>query len=386
MIYESQTDTTMDGPPFSGVKVYLPVEPRFQSRLSIAMRPFLVLPFVALLAVYAIVALLVVVVSGTAVLVRGSIPEALKEVLVGYVRYKASVLAYATLLTRALPAVHVGPTVRDRVDVLFAEYQPTRLETLVRLLLALPAIILGEAVTLGLIVMAIVAWVCGVVRARIPRDLHQCSAVSTRFIVRASAYTFLLTNQQPFKGSLAEEIIGVPVLPDPEATPEELGDEVRVTVSPLARQLVIVTLVLGLFGGSAAAVTYQISSSNADHLASLQVATLKIFLQTDDIVGKFSQESMNCPTVVCRNFAGVNAAEALSNDVHMFTQNNHFPPSMFDVYAPFLENVQAIEQHLLYVGASRTAKEQLMIQRTLIFPVVLELGKNEIKLMAALSK
>jgi hypothetical protein len=68
---------------------------------------------------------------------------------------------------------------------------------LARAALALPALLLGTAYALVVLVAAVLAWVAALVTGRMPGGLRDLGASSVRYQAQVAAYVFLLTARYP---------------------------------------------------------------------------------------------------------------------------------------------------------------------------------------------
>jgi hypothetical protein len=196
-------------PGFSGgearVLVGIDLNPPRQSRWSVLFRFFLWLPLVMVLAVIWLAAFFVVVAAWFSALFTKRVPDGMQRFLTMALRFHANVLAYEFLLIPRWPGITLNQKVNDQVRIEVNHTELRRTAVFFRLILAIPALIVQEAVSLGSYPLLVVMWVWGIVTGQESRALHQALALVLRFSIRYQAYLLLLTPTQPFKGFFGDE-------------------------------------------------------------------------------------------------------------------------------------------------------------------------------------
>lgn len=166
-------------------------------RLIAAFRPLLALPHLYWLALWAVPALIVAGAAWVAALAVGRVPVPLHRFLAAFVREIAHVSAFLHLVGRPYPGF-VGREGSYPIDLTIAPpARQRRLGVLARAALALPALLLGTAYALVLLVAAVLAWVAALVTGRMPGGLRDLGASSVRYQAQVAAYVFLLTARYP---------------------------------------------------------------------------------------------------------------------------------------------------------------------------------------------
>jgi hypothetical protein len=136
------------------------------------------------------------VVSWFTILVRGQHLDGIRTYTMYYLRWRTRVLAYVALLTDAYPpfgdaaypvTVTAGdpPLPRDSASVAL------------RLVLAIPQLIVLFFVMIGWIVATIAAWLAILITGRYPASLHAFSVGAMRWSLRVEAYLLLLVDAYP---------------------------------------------------------------------------------------------------------------------------------------------------------------------------------------------
>jgi hypothetical protein len=136
-------------------------------------------------------------------LARGRTPDAVHTWLERYVRYAMHVGAYVLVLADPYPKFRgwLGTYPVDlRVE---PSVKQSRLKILVRLLLAIPALIFAYVLGIVGTVVAVIAWVCALAVARVPTGVQRLGIYCLRFQVQTAGYLFLLTDRYP---TLASEV------------------------------------------------------------------------------------------------------------------------------------------------------------------------------------
>lgn len=168
-----------------------------RSRLIVFFRPLLAIPHLAWLVLWSAAAIVAAVGAWAAALVTGQVPLALHGFLAAYVRYATHVLAFLFLVGRRFPGF-AGAAGSFDVDVeIGAPDRQRRSTTLLRLFLALPAILIAGLLAGAAFVVASLGWWCALVTGRMPERLLNVGASCLRFGVQTYAYLFLLTDRYP---------------------------------------------------------------------------------------------------------------------------------------------------------------------------------------------
>lgn len=169
-----------------------------RSRLTTFLRPILTIPLWIVLYVYGILAMIAVVIAWFAILLTGGYPQPLYDFVASFTRFEVRVTAYAALLCDPYPAFS------DRDDAAYPvrmEFSPldrySRLKTLVRVILAIPIVILRYVMNLLLEISAIFAWFIIVIMGRLPKGMHDMMVLANSYMARSDAYLYLLTETYP---------------------------------------------------------------------------------------------------------------------------------------------------------------------------------------------
>jgi Domain of unknown function (DUF4389) len=199
------------------------MDPPRQSRWTVLFRGILAIPLIFIAAVMTVAAEFVTVIAWFAALFTGRVPESFQEFLTGWLRLYANVLSYMFLLIPRWPGVAFSPKPRDQVTLEIDHVRLNRAAVFFRLILAIPANIVGELLLLGSAPILLVMWLWGTVTGREPRALHQAMALVLRFQTRLQAYITLVSPTQPwhalFGDGLATAESTSSAVPTPPAAP-----------------------------------------------------------------------------------------------------------------------------------------------------------------------
>jgi hypothetical protein len=244
----SRTIGLSDGP--AHVDLLLSLEPPRQNRISIFLRWLLALPHFFVLGTIFYIACIGAIGGWFAALFTGRLPRGLQKFLTGYLRYAANVDAYSTLLTNKWPSINFEPQADSMVDVDISQVPLNRLAVLGRIVLAIPAYVVGTLFGFGVYPCLFTMWVVGSVTGKVPRPLHQAVATILRFQFRLLAYMLLVTPLQPFSGVFGDVIETAQAVDGGAELGSSDGSEGTWRIVVWARRLIVATLVIGLIGSA----------------------------------------------------------------------------------------------------------------------------------------
>ena len=173
---------------------------RRRNRWLVFFRLPLAVPHFVWVTIWGIAAFVMAVLAWLLALVLGRVPDWLHRFLAAYVRYSTHVIAFLYVLGGPYPGF-VGRAGSYPVDL---EVEPTapqsRLKTLFRLFLALPAFLAGGAFSTVTLLAGIGAWWAALFVGRIPEGLKGLLAWTIRYQSQLYGYLFLLTDRYPYTG------------------------------------------------------------------------------------------------------------------------------------------------------------------------------------------
>lgn len=170
-----------------------------RNRLTTFFRLILMIPLAIVLYVFGIVAYIAIVIAWFAIVLTGRYPAGLFKFVADFNRFLARVTAYGALLTDVYPpfngAADPAYPVRMEFDGPLESY--SRLKTLLRIILAIPIVILRYVMGLLLEIGAFAAWFVIVVTGKMPRGLFDLMVLANSYTARSDAYLYLLTETYP---------------------------------------------------------------------------------------------------------------------------------------------------------------------------------------------
>jgi len=189
-----------------------------RSRLTVFFRLLLGLPHYVWLALWGLLACLAAIASWFATLLAGRSPAALHRFLSAYVRYLTHVGAFVYLIANPFPGF-VGEAGRYPVQATIEPARRQRRATVgLRLILALPALILASAYGSLMLVAAVLGWFAALATGKQPRGMRNSGALGLRYGVQTAGYLLLLTDGYPYSGPCAGPASGggqPPTIPVP---------------------------------------------------------------------------------------------------------------------------------------------------------------------------
>jgi len=192
-----------------------------RSRLTVFFRLLLAIPHLIWIALWSIAAIFAALAMWTVALLTGRPPRRLHGFLAAYVRYGTHLAAYLFLAANPFPSFTGEPGYPIEVELPPEPLEQPRWKTALRLLLAVPALLL--ATTLGSVtggggswgregddwswalsgiggvaaVCALLGWFAILALGRMPTGLRDLAAYSIGYTAQAYAYLLLLTDRYP---------------------------------------------------------------------------------------------------------------------------------------------------------------------------------------------
>lgn len=164
----------------------------------------LAIPHILVLQTLQSVAQLLAVISWFAILFTGRLPAGIADFQGMYVRYTLRTATYAGFLREEYPPFTFeaapgdpGNDPRVRVDVAPEIGDRNRLTTAFRLILAIPHLIVLVALSIALVVVAVIALFAVLFTGRWPDGLRGFAIGVGRWWLRVEVYLLLLTDQYP---------------------------------------------------------------------------------------------------------------------------------------------------------------------------------------------
>jgi hypothetical protein len=177
-----------------------------RSRLTVFFRLPLLIPHLVWLYLWTIAAVLLGIVNWFATLFTGAPPRFFHRFFSAYVRYQLHVYAFGSLAANPFPGF-TGTAGTYPLDLALPE-QPqrqNRWKTAFRIILVIPAWIVGAVLTYTLYAAAFLTWFVAMFRGSAPWGLRNLSAYALRYLAQVNAYLYLLTDVYPHASPLEGE-------------------------------------------------------------------------------------------------------------------------------------------------------------------------------------
>ena len=169
--------------------------PEHLSRWKIFFKWLLAIPHLVILSVFQYLIEITTFLSWFAILFTGRYPRGLWDLSVTYMRWQARVYAYAGLLRDEYPPFGTGD-----YPVQFQLDYPTSLsrwKIFLKWLLAIPSMVVLMLLSIGMIVVSLIAFFAILFTGRYPRGMFTFVVGVQRWGYRLTAYLFLLTDAYP---------------------------------------------------------------------------------------------------------------------------------------------------------------------------------------------
>jgi len=167
-----------------------------RTRVTVLFRPILAIPHFLWLVLWGLAVAFVVFISWFAALFTGSIPGGMHDFIARYVQYTAQVYGYVTFLADPYPGFLGDAPYPVQAHIAPAAPQ-NRWITGFRLVVAIPALILAQALQDLWFVITLFSWVMILVTGSQPVGLRNIGAWILRFQIQAAGYLGLLTDRYP---------------------------------------------------------------------------------------------------------------------------------------------------------------------------------------------
>jgi hypothetical protein len=171
-----------------------------RNRLTVFFRLLLAIPHLIWLVLWGIAAFFAAVGNWFAILFTGIPPAGLHRFLAAYLRYQQHVFAYLYVIANPFPGF-TGERGSYPIEIRIAERaQQNRWTVGFRLVLALPALLLGAAYGTLLTAVAFLGWFASLFTGTMPLGLRNAGALAVRYSAQFYGYLFLLTDAYPYSG------------------------------------------------------------------------------------------------------------------------------------------------------------------------------------------
>ncbi|MFY9782213.1 MAG: DUF4389 domain-containing protein [Acidimicrobiales bacterium] len=367
----------------------LSMDPPRQSRWTVLFRGILAIPLLFLVFVFTVAAEFVTIVAWFAALFSGRVPDSFQEFLSGWLRLYANVLSYTYLLIPRWPGVAFSSKPRNQVTLEIDHVKLRRAAVFFRIILAIPANLVGELLLLGCSPILLVMWAWGIVAGKEPRPLHQAVALALRFQIRLQAYIALVTPTQPFGGLFGDGVataasasngpstppvtptsltFGASSAPGVATTPTPSNEvnsspatPTRWFVAKAAKRVVVLVLILGI--------PVYVVSFVADRplIAKIQdvvsrTITASSYSTTVNAIDSFQNSVAACSGstyVGCAAKAATTANDQLSVASAPLANTSLFPPDARSDASTFETYLRSLEGELTVIQTSNSASTSM---------------------------
>lgn len=170
-----------------------------QSRLTTFFRLIVAIPWFLVSIVWGLLAFIGVVVAWFALLFTGRYPQFAYDWVTQYLRFSTRVNGWVFLMTDEWPAFdgaeHPEYPIRLLISEPLDEY--VRWKVLLRIILAIPVMIMVYIFNLLIELIGILLWVVIVVTGKAPRGLWDIQKLGVAYVARGNAYYLLVTETYP---------------------------------------------------------------------------------------------------------------------------------------------------------------------------------------------
>ncbi|HEX8075160.1 MAG TPA: DUF4389 domain-containing protein [Thermoleophilaceae bacterium] len=192
-----------------------------RSRLTVFFRLVLTFPHFVWLVLWSIVAWVTAFINWLVTLIRGTPPSALHGFLSSYVRYQLHVTSFLYLIGNPFPGF-VGREGTYPIEVRIGPPQrQNRWKTGFRLILAIPAFVIGSAYSSLISIAAVLLWFASLFTARAPRGLRNAGVAAQSYTAQLTSYLFLLTDRYPYSGPVLRGMAATPAAAEHPAPPAQ---------------------------------------------------------------------------------------------------------------------------------------------------------------------
>ena len=167
-----------------------------RSRVTVFFRLLLAIPHFIWLALWGVAATIAAFIAWLIALFTGRVPDGLHDFLARYTRYATHVYAYYHLLSDPFPGFAGNPGYAVDLEIDPPQTQ-SRLTVLLRLLLALPALLIAYVLRGLMAVLAFVGWFYALFTGRMSDGIETLGNYALRYEAQTWAYALLVTERYP---------------------------------------------------------------------------------------------------------------------------------------------------------------------------------------------
>jgi hypothetical protein len=218
--------------------------PAPQSRLTVLVRIFMVIPQLIVVGLLGIAACVLTIIGWFGALFTGRLPAFAADFLTGYLRWQARVVAYAFLLTDEYPPFSLDDADYP-VRIAVQPGQLNRLAVLFRIFLLIPCWLVQTIVYYGAFtIFQFVSWLIVLITGQMPDAVYRALAAVIRYQVRTLGFAMMLTSAYP--AGLFGDPQGYGGQPGGRRGQGDAELSWRLILSAGARKLMVFFIVLGV--------------------------------------------------------------------------------------------------------------------------------------------
>lgn len=194
---------SVPSPPVHPVRLVGDAHDLRRSRLTVFFRLPLAIPHFIWLELWGVAIEVVAIINWFATLFTGRPPRVFHRFIAAYLRYQQHVLAFVSLAANPFPGF-TGAAGTYPLDLVLPDepQRQSRWKTFFRILLSIPAIIVGVVLFYGLVVAGFLTWFAALITGSAPWGLRNLMAYALRYLAQVNAYVLLLTDRYPHASPL----------------------------------------------------------------------------------------------------------------------------------------------------------------------------------------
>ena len=167
-----------------------------RNRLTVLFRLLLAIPHLIWLVLWGIVVFWAAVAAWVVALVTGRVPDGLHDFMAAYNRYYTHLDAYLWIAADPYPGFTGAPGYPVDVEIA-PPVEQSRLTIVVRILLAIPALIVTSVLQNVAWIVAILAWFLALFTGRMSQGMRDLQVYCLRYQAQTYGYLLLLTQRYP---------------------------------------------------------------------------------------------------------------------------------------------------------------------------------------------
>jgi hypothetical protein len=186
-----------------------------RNRLTVAFRIILAIPHLIISQIWQYLAQILAFIQWFIILFTGKRNEGMWNLQRSWLAYYARVQGYVGLMYDEYPAfASDGPPAPVRTSITYEE-NADRLSSALRIIWAIPAVIILIVVAIAAAVVVIISWFAIVITGRHPRGMWEFILKVQRFQFQVTSYMLLMTDTYPKFGAGAGAGAGASAMPPP---------------------------------------------------------------------------------------------------------------------------------------------------------------------------